>query len=59
METLHLHYNNVFFMRNHVNVYLGNATLKKLKDLAEKDDLTLSGVVKYIIISHFKEKESK
>ncbi len=46
-------------MRNQVNVYVGNATLKKLKDLADKDELSLSETVKHIILNHFKEKESK
>jgi hypothetical protein len=46
-------------MANKINVYVGNATLKKLKDLAEKDELSLSETVKHILLDHLKEKESK
>jgi hypothetical protein len=46
-------------MSNKINVYVGNATLKKLKDMAAKDDLSLSAIVKYILITHLKEVEEK
>jgi hypothetical protein len=46
-------------MSNKINVYVGNATLKKLKDMATKDELSLSETVKHILINHIKESEEK
>jgi hypothetical protein len=44
---------------NKVTTYIGNATLKKIKELAAKDEISISEAIKHILLNYFKEKEEK